>query len=647
MTKEYWLHKSSREAISHLTEAREKWSTWNNSPIRQAWIRNYLAYYSPAIAPTSWDSSMIFEGVQGELVRFYTPKARSLIRKQITLITKQKLAAQAMAQTQGSDVIQDLKLGNSLIDQLIQSERLDVKGKELCEGGLVVGAWFTETEWRTDKGKPYTRAENGSVIYTGGVDIDLRSVFDVFYDVTISSWDRQEVVETRKPMNRWNLIAQHPELEDKILALPTVSETRGPNSWFDRIKGEEDLVYVYKMYAKPMPSLPVGRMIIYGSDECVFYDDENIYEGIPVEPFLPEKVLGVCFGYPQLTNLLACQEMFDNSLSAIATNQAQFAVHNVAVPRGSNINVQELNGMRFVSFTPQNVPGGGKPEVLNLNQPSSETFKFAEVLGGEMADMSGIPATLSGAPPPGVTSGTAIATLSTNAIEFFDSVSMAYFSCWEKTLEHAVNCYKKFAKLDQSVSMKGRNNQIMTRTFKGEQLQCISGIKIQIANPLMQTIAGRLEIGEKLLQMPREIWPQYVSILEGRPLSEIYKGDLSQQDLVYTENEMLMGGTAVPALASDDHGLHAKEHAGLLNDPTVRINGPTIAVIFSHIEEHRRLAQQTDPYFMAMVRTGKIPDPMMALPGGEPPQEGSSSPAGMPTKEKAQPAQDALDRRGA
>ena len=448
-------------------------------------------------------------------------------------------------------------------------------------------------------------------------------------------------------MNRWNLIAQHKDLEKDILALPSVSETGGPNGWFSQSRSQDyDMIYVYKAYAKPCAALPLGRMIIYGDDRTVFYDDKNIYDCIPVEPFIPEKVLSLGFGYPQLTSLLACQEMYDNSLSAIATNQAQFAVQSVTVPRGSNINVNELNGMRFVSFTPQNVPGGGKPEPLQLSQSSPETFKFSELLSKDMQELSMLNSALTGAPPPGVTSGVAIATLSANGMEFINGVAGSYTSCWEKTLGHAVNCYKKFGKLPQSVQMKGKNNQIMLKDFTGEHLESISGVKIQLQNPLMQNIAGRLEVAEKLMQMPREMWPMYVSVLEGEPLREIYKGDLSQQDLIYMENELISEGKSVPALASDDHGAHAKEHAGLLNDPTVRMNGEATKVILDHILEHETLAQQTDPFFMAMVRTGKIPEmppPQMQGPGG-PPQGGAEPPVAMPALNTADPAQDALGR---
>jgi hypothetical protein len=586
---------------------------------------------------------MIFEGQQGELVRFYTPKARQLIQRQVTLVTKQRLSAQCVAQAEGSEVIQDVHLGNSVLDQYITQQRLDTKGRELCEGGLVCGAWFTETTWRTDKGAPYTRGENGAIIYTGSIDIQLRSIFDVFYDMTVNDWTELTYVETRCLMNRYDLIAQHPELESEILALPSISEAGGANSWYDRTRGGEgndDNVYVYKCFAKPSAALPNGRMIIYGDERCVFYDDENLYKCIPVEPFMPEKVLGVGFGYPQISNLLAAQEMYDNSLSAIATNQAQFAVQSVTVPRGSNINVNELNGMRFVSFTPQNVPGGGKPEPLQLTQSSPETFKFSDVLSNIMQELSMVSPTT---PPPGITSGVAIATMAANSVEFISGMSTSYITCWEKTLEHAMNFTKMFAKIPQKVSIKGRNSKLVLKDFKGEDIAPIAGVKIQMQNPLMQTIAGRIEIAEKLMQMPREMWPQYVSILEGEPLTQVYKGDLSQNDLIVTENELLRNGKDTPALASDDHGAHAKEHAGLLNDPAIRINGQAIQVILDHIAEHEQLAKNTDPFFLAMVRTGKVPDQ------APPPEQGPKGPApdlGMPAVEGAQPAEDMLQRGG-
>ncbi len=638
----YWLLDEGKGVVNYLEDYHAKWSLWSMSPVKQTWIRNYIAYYSTIINPGSWDTSLVFEGVQGELVRMYAPKARTLIRDLVTIGTKQKLAFQGMAEANSSDVIKDVKLVNALADQIVNMERLDLKQEQIVESSLVVGAGFMKTIWRTDRGDPHTVGKNGSIVYTGGVEMTCPTVFDVFYDINYPLWEMLPWVEVRTMKNRWDLIAQHPELRTQLLQVPSIAEMRGPNSWFDRTLVDQDAIYVYEMFARPCPTLPKGRMLIYADNKCIFHDDINPYGTIPVEPMIPEGIIGTTMGYPQLSNLLPCQEMMDNSISAIATNQAQFAVQSVSVARGANINVQELNGMRFVSFTPQNVPGGGKPEAMQLTQSAPETFKFADMLDAKMENLSKIAGALRGTPPPGVTSGTAIATLSANALQFTENISKSIQQCMEKSMYHAVNSYKKFSKIEQNLNYRDKN-KMTSQKFSGENLQNIVGVKILTSNPLMQTISGRLEIGEKLMTMPKEIWPAYVSILEGEPLQDIYKAELDEFDLIRAENEMLQNGQLVPALATDDHGLHVQKHAGIMNDPTVRMNNAAIKTILQHIEEHKQLAQNTDPMLQAMVRTGKVPIQQEAPPPSNvPPTQGG--PLAEPTVKTAEPAQDLLQR---
>jgi hypothetical protein len=456
-------------------------------------------------------------------------------------------------------------------------------------------------------------------------------------------------VECRTIKNRWDLIAQHPDLTQEILQIGSVREFRGPNTWFDRTLTDEDLIYVYECYAKPCPAIPKGRMIVYANDKCVFYDDINPYGEIPIEPMMPEQVLNTGLGYPQFTNIIACQEMFDNSLSAIATNQAQFAVQSIAVPRGADMNPLELNGMRFVHYTPQPVPGGGIPTPLQLTQSSPETFKFAEMLKEEMQEMSYLNGALVGKPPAGVTSGVAIATLSANAIEFINGISKARALCWRKTMLHALKAYVVFGKLDRKIKMKGNNNQVIDRSFNGDNLRSISDVNMSMTNPLMLLTSGRLEIAQQLAQIPRDQWPEFVSVLEGESLRDLYKGDLSEMDLIKAENESLQAGKDVPTLMTDDHPKHILYHAGLLNDPEVRLNNPNVKLILAHIEEHKQMAQTGDPFLAAMVRTGKMP---MMPPGGgagQPPPSGPPNSAEMPaqpTGKVAPPANDLLGRGG-
>ena len=623
MRHEFWLYQDPEEIANKLIEYHTNWYSWNGSPFKQMWLRNYLAYYSPVIHPSSWDTSLIFEGVQGELTRFYTPKARTLIRQLTAVVTKQRLAFKASAKTEGTEVLNEVKLANSLVDQIVTSQRLDIKGDMLCEGGLVTGVWFTKATWRTDLGEPHVRDGNGKVVTTGSCEISLHSPFNVFYNMMLP-WEQQPWAEVRVKRNRWDLIADFPDFEDAIKSLPSVAEEKGPYSWVDSTLSESDQVYVYEFYHRPSPALPDGKMMVYCDDQTIFYHGENLYGDIPIEPNLPEAVLDTGIGYSKLTDLSGCQEMFDNSLSAVATNQSQFAVQNIAIPRGANINVQEINGMRFLSYTPTQVPGGGKPEPLQLTKTAPETFKFTDKLEELMQDMSYLNGAMTGNLPAGVSSGTAIATLSANSIEFITSISKSYNLCWEKTMMHAINAYKHFAETKQTLKIEGKGGQVTHQEFNKDDIKNVSGTTLETVNPLMKTFAGRLEIGEKLLTTPKDIWPEYVSILEGRPLTEIYKGDIGQIDLITQENESLENGESPISLATDDHPLHIQKHADLLADVGNRENGENVQAILDHIAKHYELLKQGDPVLLGIIKTGRVPEG--GLPPQGPPPQGAGGP---------------------
>lgn len=655
MKKTYWFADEAEKVVEKMAEYHGTWTIWGSNPICQAWVRNSIAYYSHVLDPAAWDSALVYDGEQGELIRMAIPQARSLIRQLVTLITKQRLSFNAIAESKGADVVQETRLGNALSAQIVEHQQLDRKGENLVEQALVYGMSFTYTKWRTDLGKPYSVGPDGVLVYEGDLEISTPSVFDVFFDYSVPDWKNNEWVEVRVVKSRWSLVAQFPHLEDEILSLPTIKDWRGPHASQYRTLAEDDFVYCYELYHRKTPAIPKGRMIMYASDKCIFHDGDNEYEDIPVEPMMPETILGMGLGCPQLSALLPAQEMLDHSFSAIATNQAAFAVQSVTVPRGAGIGVQDIGGMNFISFTPQNVPGGGKPEPLQLAQSSPETFKFIDVLLSNMQQLSNINSALRGAPPPGVTSGVAIATLTNNSIEFLTSASKSYAGCMERTMFHAINAYRKFAKIPHIVRMVGKNFQSFTKDFVGSDLDPIQAIKITLQNPLTQTLSGRSDIAEKLLQGGMiKTTQDYLSVLEGSPLNQLYETELSENDLVQSENEALLEGKQVISLATDDHAAHVRKHAGLLNDPVVRLQNARVQEILNHIEEHKNLAQNTDPFLTAMVRTGKQPEggpPPQGAPGLSPskPQQPGAAPLdeGMPTgpeHKSAQPAPDLVRR---
>lgn len=629
--KEYWAASGDpKELVSRLMQYHDHWDMSGTHPVVTAWIRNTVAYYSNILDATSWDSALSFSGEQGELVKMVVPQARSLIEQLVTLVTKSKLSYSAVAETQGRDVIKVTRLADSLANQVVEEQSLDTENYYLMEIAAVMGGAFTHTTWRTDKGR-FAAVDNVDgferLLYDGDLDIQIKNPYEVYYDYSVSKWQDIGWAEVRSKRNRYDLIAQFPHLEDEILAIPSIKDVKTIQSHYQRMVNEDDLIYVYEFYAKPSPALPEGRMMFYGSHDAVFYDGINRYKSIPIEPLMPKRINNTMLGYPMLSDLLPAQEMLDHSFSAIATNQSAHAVQNVTIPKGASITVDDVAGMNWITYTPQNVPGGGKPEPLNLVKSAPETFKFIDVLKAHMEEVSQINSALRGQPPTGVTSGVAIATLHASALEFITGAFKAYKGCMEKTMMHAINAYRRFAKTPHIVRMSGKQHTSFIQEFIGDELDPIKAVKLPITSPLMQTIAGRVDIAEKVVQSGLVTNVQdYISIIEGSPLNQLWETELSENDRIQEENEMMAQGQKPMILFVDDHAAHIRKHAVLLNDRANREDGENTEVILNHIMEHVEHSKQQDPYLTAMVRTGKQPPP----PGAQPGPGGQQAPTDLP-----------------
>lgn len=629
------MTKPAKDIADKLMSFHQVGSYWSNHPISQAWVRNSLSYYSTIMDANAWDTSLVYTGEQGELIKMSVPQARSLIRQVVTLTTKQKLAFQALAQTDSSDVMKTVKLSDAVCEQVVKQQQLDLKGERLCEQALVMGLSFLKTTWRTDRGNPYAANQDGEVIYDGDVEISVCHVDDILFDFTISEWNDLDWVEVRTIKNKWSLVSQFPELKEKIIALqPVKNIVRSGMAEYWSVS-EADLCYVYEVYHKPTPALPMGRMVVYGDSGCVFYDGPNPYGCIPVARMCPEPIFSSGFGFPLLSYILPAQEMFDHVLSCLATNMGNLGVNNVIAPRGANIGVQDFAGMNLLSYTPQNAPNGGKPEVLKMSESNPQLFQFSTVLLENMQQMVNLNSAARGAPPSGVTAGVAIATLTANALEFLNSVAKSYQMCLEQSMMHAINAYRRFASIPKVVAITGKQNQTMTKEFVGHDLDPIKEVKITVANPIMQSTAGRVDIAEKLLaQGLIKNAEDYIAILDGAPLSRMTKGVLSETDLVELENEKMAEGVEVPVLATDKHAYHINEHRAMLNEPSIRSNAQMVQLILAHIEQHLQLEKTTDPLLKAIVNTGQAPIMPMMGPGpmgpeGAPPPAGGPPPPGM------------------
>jgi hypothetical protein len=621
----YWAADETDTVIGHLDDHVQMWGSNTSASsvftsILAAYWRNMSAYYSPIINPDSWLTSLGFSGEQGELVRMVVPQARTLIRQYVSVITKQRYNWEALTDIDDANPLQTAKIGKALANDVWQKQGMDLRAETAAERCAVLGHIFGSCTWNPAGGEPIgVRPDGEGLQYTGALEMDIHDPHDIVFDWSIENEKNIDWVVIKRIRNRWSYAARYPELLGQIKSIPSVKEVRQtmPNLNFLSRYESSDMIYVYEFYHKPTPALPQGRMTIYASGTCVFEDGENPYGQIPGRFLKFEQIIGTGLGYPMLSNLLPVQELLDHSFSVISTNQQATGVQSVLVPKGADISVNDIKGLSFISYTPANAEGGGKPEPLQLTSTPPEVFNFLNVCSQYMSNVSMITETLRGQPPANVTSGAMAATLAANAMEFLNSASKALTIWSEDMVNIAIENYKIFATEDQILDITGEGSVSYVKQFKSEDLKSLRQIKIRTQSPLMNTVAGRLQFGDSLLQSGLIKKPQqYLNLIEGAPVDSLFEDDLSENMAIQAEIDALLEGRPVAPMITDNHPMFINAYRKLLYNPHIRTQSEITQVIVQLMQERITLEQQLDPMLKAMLR-GE-PPPQAGAQGGQP-----------------------------
>lgn len=649
-SREYIATSPVEELVNELESKIVQWpSSEAGSQILRAWVntywRNFRAYYDSILETASPATSLGFGGAQGELVQTIIPQARTLIQQYVAILTRQRLSYEIVTDVEDTNPLISGRLGKALVNNLVEVQHLDSLKEKAAEIACVTGMSFVSCLWRTDSGYIYSSAGDGTANYSGNVVFGVHDVYDVIFDWSIQDWKDARWCILRVRKNRWDLIAQYPDLKEEILRAPSAFETRNTflaPSLFNA-QNDPDEIYINEYYHAPTPALPFGRMTVFCGSKCVLFDspNENPYGCLPIQPVIFQRILNTGLGYPLLSSLLPAQEMLNHSYSVVSSNQSAFGVQSVLLPRGADIDVEDLKGLTFISYRPQSAEGGGKPEPLQLTATPPEVFNFIDRLEKQLGNLSMVNETLRGSPPPNVTSGAMAATLSANALEFMSSAAKALHLVFESMLNLALKNYQKFASVEQILDVVGEGKISYVQSFKGEEIKYIKRIQVKQGNPILSSIAGRLQLGEAILpllqQGASEAINKYLGLLEGEPVDSLFESELTENAAVQAEIEALLQGQPVTPLITDNHPLFIRAYRKLLYNPQVRTQNQLTNQVLQVMQERISLEQQCPPELKAMLR-GTPPGPMGG--GGGPP----SAAMGAPTPEQemgADPAQPA------
>jgi hypothetical protein len=642
---QYFAAMDAKDAVATL---KQRASDWYDTMLTNNYLdkvrRSWLAYYGNFYGDLGGGHTITFGGEQGEIAQIGVNHYQNIAKHIHVMVTANRPAFQARATNSDAKSLIQATLANQLLEYYMREKKLDKSLKDAVEQAVVLGSGYIKMEWNSELGEEYDVDDEGEPLRQGDVVITNLSTYDIVFDSSKETTDMDWVI-TRTWKNKFDIAAKYPEFADDINGLATkdsMSKYRLVGAMYDKTTD----VPVYEFYHKPTESMPEGRYLMYLDDDTVLVDVPLPYRNLPVYRISPADIMGTPFGYTTMFDLLPLQDALNTLHSIILTNQNAFGIQNILIPETSNIHYEQLSGaLNAISYNPMpNVPGGGKPEALQLTSTPAEIFSHLEKLERDMETISGVNSVARGNPEASLKSGNALALVQSQALQFISGLQQQYVQLIEDVGIGLIHMLQDFADSERMVTIVGKNNRTEMKEFNGDDLNLVSRVHVDVGNPLAQTTAGRVQMAEQMLQMfgDKMSPQQYISVMNTGKLDAMTAGIHDQNVLISTEGEHLASGEVpVVAIFTDDHAQHIQEHRNVLSDSLLRQDPELVKRVSDHIQEHITLLRETDADTLVMLQqqplgpaAGSALSPENAPQGGAN-QEGMGGPQAQPSNEAA------------
>lgn len=686
----YWIAEQSPDVLGE--KIRERFTDYMEEMDRcgrLAFWRLALARYYGGSHDGDGSSSMVtHSGEQGELTELAANHYRSILTSLLSITTATRPAfkgtaaddsAEAMTQVELSEQIWTDALEHGLEEEYVDAVRrmlvLQEAGVAVLwdpSSGDVVGAeeravFGPNGEPRTEQVESaYVDPETGeertemveqaatemAAIHAGELEVLALSPYDVARDTGARSLRDPRWVIVRRRMSRWDLAAIYPDHAETILGAPSVdAEDIDHGLWRGHTSASvarkyTDQVYALELYAAKSPAIPGGRYARVVEDTVLEHGDLQ-YDRLPVVLAAPERVIDRAMGASATADILGPQQAYDATLANVLSTSDAFGRPNIIQADGQDIGVDDLaGGLRLIDYKP--IDGVREPHAMQMPEVSDGDMKLLELLKALMQVLSGVNDVVRGDPQESLKSGAALALVQAMAVQHNSPVQKAAAYVLREVASRVIETYRVFATTERVIEVTGTSETRTAKQFTGADLSKVRSVHVELANPMLRTIAGKMEIADKFVSGEIQ-WPegpltreQYIAFIETGRLQQLFRADRSEVIAIREECEALTRGEQVSVLITDDHVSHVREHKALLDGRArMQLDASTIEAITAHIGEHEALWMQitaTRPAMLAL--TGQQPAPMPMgppdMPPGGPPPSGGGGDA-PPLPDAAQP----------
>ncbi len=400
----------------------------------------------------------------------------------------------------------------------------------------------------------------------------------------------------------------------------------------------DDTVWVYNFHYPPTMAVPEGRYaMLFGGK--ILKDGPSVYSELPVKEHCAMRIPGTRFGYTHMWDLMGLQQVEDAHITAATTTAENVGMSGVWIPPGSDGGevCSMVDGCRVWKTNEAPVA------VDFLGNSAEKLTGSAEYISGKMTTISGLTETSLG--NSSAASGKQEALQYAVAVSNSSDYGSSYQRLCEGTFNLTLRMYRAFAETDRVVQIAGRGQELAAKTFTKKDLDAIDGIDVENGAAILNSMAGVVEIADKLIDKGMITSPQqYLSLIANKRLDPVFDGPQRFEVHLERENEMLSRGEEPTVARTDMHPEEMRRHADVLNSPEARANPAIVEAVVAHLKTHDQewltLSMEQPSLAMALgipahpMMAQMVPPPGAAPAGANPgdaqPAPGGGAPAPSP-----------------
>lgn len=617
-TSQYWATiESPRQLAGAMRQRIESfWSNCDAVGRRALWAQMLRLYYG--LDPTGGFRSshyVLLEGAQGENVTYRMNDLRALVRKQITMTTGTRPSYELTARAYDASTTEAIEIGNAVLDRYLD-DVIEAKAQTAAEMMLVCGEGWLATTWDDMAGRIREVPEvidpmTGQLLQERTVEAvgDVR-VLSLRPDQVIRDTDVTQALDAQRwvilvvQRDKWEMAAQYPEYRDEILRATNENDRwlwqgAGGSSYGGQTN--YDVITTYELYHRRSIVMPEGLQAIMVGD-CIVSRGPMVYDDLPVAWSVAGIAPGDPFGYGASWDLAAPQIALDSVTSQLATNRENYGRPWIWTQPNSEVDSVNVSGVKLIKSA---VP----PQVLDLsNGGVASGSQMIEQLRAGMAQLTGLDAQSEPA-----SSGDMLALQQQQSAQYNSQLQFGWFSMYKRMLSQLLTIIQRFVSEEDTVHIAGENNAPVVKRWKGESLNGLDGIKVDMGTTAMRTASFRYQVANNLLQQQAITVPQYLAMIStGR-----YQPALETPKVLETMAERRMqivtqGGTYKP-LATDPHEMLISRLSVLLCDPEMEQRAAEIVpIIMAHVDLWTQMSMNPQGISM-LAATGQNPSPGAAM----------------------------------